>query len=851
MRLSLVCAGIAIAMLAAACDKKEKVAAPLLPVPVCKAAQEYDPAAFERMVRAMDRSGDLAVVVQRFQKHRKLVEAQLAERDPALLPRLKPVLDEQFSDARLRDRAACVFVEMAGETEGVRMLDAWSRSPGMQAINRAIWTRTPGPSKEPDIKMTPQRQAILHELAVAMALQQVEVNNNKVGGGGVPALVAIFAPAPLPPPPLPTPDAVPATDIAPGATPAPTAPTAPGAQPPPTATPVANAAPLPTATTAPGTQPPATATPVANAAPPPAATTVPGTLPTATPVANAAPPPVATAAPGTLPTATPVANAVPPPATTAAPGMPPTATPVANTVPPPAGVTSGPGVPPPVTAVVANASPAPAPGPKAVTVNTADLSVILNRWLTPALAKIPDEQLAKFVSFANTSFGSNYYVALSRAHDFQAGEWYAQTAKKFTDNIPPVAAAAGAPGSDVLVADARHALRNVGSPAAAADAAGKLLLADRIDPRNPEIQTLLGEAAMKTAPAMPLAPDQLRVVIETPNYEQAEKYFLRAIELSPEYADAHMLLGRLRYLQGRDAEAAQSFANAIRIEHEHPSMDLFLGDLAYVKKDSNVAYRPYKAAIDKPKRLAYVHVNALSHLLMTLRKGTQIAEYPRIAEAYLAKHPQAWNFRLDYADFLISTDTRADKIFAIADPIPDTWLPARKVPIISSALVRKAGERVDRAGEPREESMALIQRATGMNPDPATLAEAICRAGAGSKLVRRTYDVNKDQKRLATALTICGLRWQRHDIVREMSLRADTKQLNLPLVELGGETPLCYTVATKNLPGFGALVEAQVSPVRKCNDGNTVAERLLQMSFARDPNIKQMQIMMKRFYKKS
>lgn len=43
MRLSLVCAGIAIAMLAAACDKKEKVAAPLLPVPVCKAAQEYDP----------------------------------------------------------------------------------------------------------------------------------------------------------------------------------------------------------------------------------------------------------------------------------------------------------------------------------------------------------------------------------------------------------------------------------------------------------------------------------------------------------------------------------------------------------------------------------------------------------------------------------------------------------------------------------------------------------------------------------------------------------------------------------------------------------------------------------------
>ncbi len=823
MRLSLVCAGIAIAMLAAACDKKEKVAAPLLPVPVCKAAQEYDPVAFERMVRAMDRSGDLVVVVKRFQKHRKVLEAQLAARDPALLPRLKPVLDAQFSEARLRDRAACVFVELAGETEGVNLLNAWSHSPGMQAINRAIWTRTPGPSKEPDIEMTPERQAMLHELAVAMALQQVETNNNKVDREGIPLLVAIFAPAPPPPPPMPVPapDAVPATDMAPGAVPAATP--APGTSPTPTATPnttpVANAAAVPTAT---GVLSPPPAAPVASVAPAPTpnATMPPGSIPPPTPT------PIATA--------TPAANASQLPTATAAPG-----------VPPPQNAAPASAIPPPATAVAANAAPAP------VTVNTADLSVILNRWLVPALAKVPDEQLAKFVAFANTSFGANYYVALSRAHDFQAGEWYSQTAKKFTDNIPPVAVAAGAPGRDALVADARHALRNVGSPAAAAYAATKLVEADRIAPRDPEIQTLLGEAAMKTAPGMPLAPDQLRVVIETPNYEQAEKYFLRAIELSPEYADAHMLLGRLRYLQGRDEEAAQSYARAIEVEPEHPSMDLFLGDLAYAKKDFNTAYRHYKAAVAKPERLAYVHVNALSHLLMTLRKTTQMAEYPRIAEGYLAKYPQAWNFRLDYADYLLSTDIRADKVFAIADPIPDSWLPARKVPIISAALVRKAGERVDRAGEPREESMGLIQRAMGMNPDPATMAEAMCRAGVKSKLVRRTYDVHKDQKRFATSLTLCALRWQRNEVVREMSARADIPVLSRPLAELGGDTPLCYAAATKNLMGFGALVEAQVSPVPKCRDGNTISERLLQLSYGRDPNIAQMQIMMKRFYKKS
>ncbi len=832
MRSSLVCVGIAIALFATGCDKKEKATAPLLPVPVCKAAQAYDTAAFERMVRAMDRSGDYDAVVARFMEHRKTVEAQLAKRDPALLPRLKPVLDAQFSAARLRDRAACVFVELSGETAGVKMLDAWSHSPGMQAINRAIWTRKPGPSKEPDFPMTLERQALIHDLAVAMALQQVEVNNAKVDRDGIPALVAIFAPAP-PPMPVPPPEPVPTTDPVTGA-PTGAIPAAAAQGTPPGATAAANTAPAIAA--APGAPPPPNAVPTPTVAPAtapaPVATTAPTTV---APAPGAIPPPtaapVANAAPGTVPApgAAPAPNGMP----ASAPAQP--GAPVAATNPAPAPATV----------------PAPVAAPAPTTVNVADLSVILNRWLVPALAKIPDEQIAKFLSFANTSFGGDYYVALSRAYDFQAGEWYSETVKKFTDNIPPAQAVAGGPGKDALVAAARYALRDVGSQPAAADAMNKLLEADRLDPRNPEIQTLLGEAAMKSAPAMRLAPDQLRVPIETPNYEQAEKYYLRAIELSPQYADAYMLLGRLRYLQGRDEEAAKAFESAIRIQPEHPSMDLYLGDLSYAKKDYSVAYRYYKAAIAKPERLAYVHVNALSHLLMTLRKTTQVAEYPGIAEGYLAKYPQAWNFRLDYADYLLLSNARADKVFAIADPIPDTWLPARKVPIISAGLIRKAGERVDRAGEPREESMQLIRRAIGMNPDPVTLAEAVCRAGVRNKLVRGVYESSKDTKKLATALVICGLRWQQHDVVREMSTRADARSLSLPLPELGGDTPLCYAAATRNLPGFGALVEAQVSPVRKCVDGNTVAERLLQMSFGKDQNITQMQIMMKRFYKKS
>jgi tetratricopeptide (TPR) repeat protein len=770
MRSSLVCVGIAIALIATACDKQEKVTAPLLPIPECKSDQAYDAAAFERMVRAMDRSGDLAVVTKRFVQHRKTVEDLLSKRDPALLPRLKTVMDAQFSEARLRARAACLFAEMSSQSKGIERLDAWSRSPDMQAINAAIWSRTPAPSKEEDVKMTPARMALLREIVAAMTLQQVEVNNEKVGRTGAPALVAVFGP-------MPTPNAAPAPEATPAPMPTQTL--------------------TPSPTTTPASTPPSTAAaPVASA-----------------PVTSAPAP--TTAAPTTAAPTT----AAPAPSSTSASTAPPT------TVPPPS--------PPPSPIVVP------------------DVDEIVEGWLVPALAKIPDDDLAEYLEFSGSSFGGDYYVALSRAYDFQVGEWYAQTVKVFTDNIPPTTLAAGDPGKDALLADARHSLHDVATPAAAADAMTKLLRADRLDPRNPDIQTLLGEAAMKTAPYMPLAPGQLRVVIQTPNYEQAETYLSKAIELAPGNADANMLLGRLRYLQGRDDEAAQSYASAIKLDPEHPSKDLYLGDLAYVRNDYGKATNHYKAAISKPERLAYTHVTALAHLLMSLRKGAQLGEYPRVADAYLAKYPQAWNFRLDYADYLLTLDTPADKIFAVADPIPDSWFPARKIPIISVALMRKASERADRNGEPTAESTQSIRKAIGMNPDAVTLAEAMCRAGTQGKLMWAVFDQGRDQKRLATALVLCGLRWQRNHIVKEMAKRADIPQLDLPRAEMGGDTPLCYAAATKNLAGFAALAEARVSPARKCRDGITVAERLLQMSFSRNQSVIQMQVIMEKFYKKA
>lgn len=689
MRSAITALGIAVVVFATACGKQEEVKVPLLPAPACKAAEDYDVKAFTRLAQAMDRSGDIAHVSKRFLQHRKEVEALLAKRDPALLPRLKPVLDAQFSDERLRARTACAFVKMAGDASGVAALDAWSRDPKMHAINTAIWTRTPAPSKEEeDEEMTPERKAMLGEIAAAMALRQAQANTDRVAREGAAMLVA-------------------ALDLA--------------------------------------------------------------------------------------------------------------------------------------------ASSNQTPGSGAVQ----ELAAVVDTWLTPVLKKVPDDDLADYLKFVGSGFGGDYYVALSTAYNFQAGDWYAHLVELFKENRPPAAQADGQPAKDALVADARRSLREIGGAAAAADAMAKLLQAEQMDPRNPEIHALIGEAAITTAPAMPLGPDQLRAVIDTPNYDEADRRLAKALELAPDYADALMLQGRLRYLQGKDIDAAALYERVRALEPDHPSMDYYLGDLAFAQLEYAKAVRYYQTALSKPERIAQTHHSALNHLLPALRKISRMAEYPRIAESYLARHPEAWNFRFDYAEYLLTNDTRADKVLGVIEPVPDAWLPTRKFPIVSAALMRKASENVGKTGEPAASSLQALRRVIQMNPDPRMLAEAVCRSGVSGKLAQITADATPDPKAAATALTVCALRWQRTDVLRLMSPYADVSQLNRPHPDLAGDTPMCYATAIKDVKAFSAFAKIQLNPLQKCRDGNTVPERLQQMAYGGDPAIVQMQTLMSRFYKKS
>jgi tetratricopeptide (TPR) repeat protein len=475
---------------------------------------------------------------------------------------------------------------------------------------------------------------------------------------------------------------------------------------------------------------------------------------------------------------------------------------------------------------------------------------VVDVWLTPALIKIPDGDLADFLNFVESPFGADYYVALTSAYDFRNGDWYAKLYEGLREASAPGELPAGTPNKEAVIAEARNLLRNIGTPPAAADAMARLQQVERIDPRNAEVHVLMAEAAIKSA-ATQLGPDQLRAVVESPNYEQADRHLAKALELAPQLADVHMWTGRLRYLQGRDAEAMQAYQRAGEIDPQHPSLDLNLGDLFFEAQDYAKASRYYLAALSKPEGLPYVHYIAMSHLQSALRKGNRMTDYPRHADAHLAKYPDAWSIRLDYADYLMSTKIKADKIIAVAEPVPDDWQPARKYGVLSAALMRKASERVEKkTGEPIADGLAAMRRAISLNPDPRSLAEAVCRSGVDAKIAQFARDNSKDAKAVASAMVVCALRWQRADVLRILTPTADSVALSRPQPDLGGDTPLCYAAAIKDVKAFVALAKLQVNPTQKCNDGNPVAERLSRMAYGGDRAIPQMQGVMSRFYRK-
>jgi len=92
-------------------------------------------------------------------------------------------------------------------------------------------------------------------------------------------------------------------------------------------------------------------------------------------------------------------------------------------------------------------------------------------------------------------------------------------------------------------------------------------------------------------------------------YKDAIAAYQRAIELEPDFADAHCNLGAVLFNQGRRGLARKSFERCLALDPGHIESHFNLANLLEEEGCNDMALRHYRAALDANPFYADVHVN--------------------------------------------------------------------------------------------------------------------------------------------------------------------------------------------------------------------------------------------------
>jgi tetratricopeptide (TPR) repeat protein len=104
-------------------------------------------------------------------------------------------------------------------------------------------------------------------------------------------------------------------------------------------------------------------------------------------------------------------------------------------------------------------------------------------------------------------------------------------------------------------------------------------------------------------------------------YAEAAEAYHRAIELDPQFADAHCNLGTLHYAEGRKAAARDCYERAIALEPRHLEAHLNHGILLEEEERYEAALRHYKRAVEAAPLAADAHASvALLYEKLGLRR---------------------------------------------------------------------------------------------------------------------------------------------------------------------------------------------------------------------------------------
>ena len=464
-----------------------------------------------------------------------------------------------------------------------------------------------------------------------------------------------------------------------------------------------------------------------------------------------------------------------------------------------------------------------------------DERVVIDQWLAVQLAKVSDDDLKRYLGFAESEAGRAFYRSLRATYTSAMSEWDGLLAVETRTKITPKVLTLGPEAIASHLAQVRGSLDAMGNQNRLSDIKSRLESLARLAPENAEVKTLQGRVELDMLATLeqfrsPYEKKQIRAAaseLGTPQMQASDRpepYLLSAIRLAPENAEARAFLGRVRFLQRRDAEAAASFAEARRLDPDEPNVPFFEADLAYANGDHAKAERSYREALARANARDLNHVLASARLRESLAVLGREREYAAIVKEQIRLHPVLWDLRLDYADDLMDRGGASAEALAVLEPIPKTWFNDRRSLVLTRVQVQKVIEAAPSA------RAAVVDQWETTPFDTEAVGKALCRA----KRLDAADAIFRSPKRpdigihIARSMIGCGVLERRPEVIAA-ALPFFT-DINEPVNNLWQDTALCGAAALGDAKTLAVLLKAKADPERRCTGGQTVHQRLLALA---------------------
>ena len=460
-------------------------------------------------------------------------------------------------------------------------------------------------------------------------------------------------------------------------------------------------------------------------------------------------------------------------------------------------------------------------------VEALDDATVVDMLLSSRLADVPDEDLQRFLAFAESNSGRTYYRALAERYAVGGRDWLERLATALNNGVHRADVARNPAEAEKLYAEALRLYEQVGTRVVFPEARTLALRAGRLDPDNARIQVLLGRMALRTVPSTaPVDASGIRSLVDrmhpaTPErYAEAERYLARAIELDPENAQAYLYQGRIQFELSNDADAERLYARSRELDPNGHNLEFYEADFDFARGKYGAAERRYRHLLSIPEAQAYDHHYAIERLRLMMTKQGRSAEFNAIAAAQLKRQPDMWDFRLEYAEWLLGTGGSIADVAAILDPVPDHWVPDLKRRLQVRLQLLRVSEATTAA------RAQALQRAFALADGPMSVVEATCASRNRTQIAREVIAASGQRNAAADRLLACAIWSDDGAFLSEVLSQID--DIDRPNTALEGRTPLCAVGSTAKARTFAAILKARPKLDLRCADGKTVREQLQQ-----------------------